>query len=222
MDLELILFKACPFAHRVVITLLHTQQEHRYTFINPAQKPDWIQAISPLGQIPLLRVDGTQTLFESSAINDYLNDISGGKLLPADSLQRARCRCWIEYSGVCQRAFGDLITAKDENQFHEAGINFLNLLGKMEEQLGENSRYFMGDPLSLVDIAFAPLFVRMHSLQSVVALPDSEPRPKIEQWQAELLALEVVQQSVNGDFFPIFKNMVRGRGKDGLVDSRLV
>ena len=222
MDLELILFKACPFAHRVVIALLHTQLEHRYTFINPAQKPDWIQAISPLGQIPLLRVDGAQTLFESSAINDYLNDISGGKLLPDDPLQRARCRCWIEYSGVCQRAFGDLITAKDERQFNEAGKTFLDLLARMEEPLGENSRNFMGDPLSLVDIAFAPLFVRVDSLKKIVSLPTSVPLPKVEKWQAEVLALEVVQKSIDGNFSPIFKNMVRGRGKDGFVDSRLV
>lgn len=221
MELELILFKACPFAQRVVITLLQTKLAHQSTFINPGQPPEWLQKMAPLGQIPLLRVNRQTILFDSSAINEYLNDLVGGGLFPNDVLARARCRCWIEFSGVCQRAFGQLITARDETEFYKFGQGFLDKLRWLEEQLESNRGFFVGDHLSLVDIAYAPLFMRMQYLQNVVPFHQAEHAPNIDRWQSNLMALSVVQRSVEGDFSIIFRNMVRGRGKGGFVDSLL-
>lgn len=221
MDLELILFKACPFAQRVVITLLQTKLAHRFTYINPGQPPEWLQKISPLGQIPLLRVDGQAVLFDSSAINEYLNDLAGGGLFPNDPLVKARCRCWIEYSGVCQRQFGALITAANAAEYEKAGKNLLNKLSWLEEQLESSSSFFTLDQLSLVDIAFAPLFMRMQQLQGLVPFYQTTDFPKLECWQSKLLAMEVVEKSIDGDFSAIFRNMIRKRGQGGFVASHL-
>lgn len=221
MDLELVLFKACPFAQRVVITLLQTKLVHRYTYINPGQPPEWLQKIVPMGQIPLLRVNGKAVLFDSSAINEYLNDLASGKLLPDDNLERGHCRCWIEFSGVCQREFGNLITAMDEIEFHEAGKKFLDKLSWLEGPLESGNGFFSRDRLSLVDIAYAPLFMRMQHLQDIVPFYQGANFPHIDRWQANLLALEVVQKSVDGNFYNIFRNMLQKRGKGGFVESHL-
>ena len=221
MDLELILFKACPFAQRVVITFLQTKLPHRGTWINPAQKPEWLHTIAPLGQIPLLRVDGDTVLFDSSAINEYLNDLTGGGLLPDAALERAQCRAWIDFSGVCQRAFGTLIMARDGTQFHEAGKDLLGKLNWLEKRLEANSLFFIQNRLSLVDVAYAPLFMRMQHLQAITPFYQAAHFPNINHWQTHLLTLEVVQQSVKGDFASIFQNVVRGRGKGGFVDAHL-
>jgi len=45
--------------------------------------------ISPLGQVPLLKV-GNEVLFESAAITEFIDDISEGSLHPEDPLVRAK------------------------------------------------------------------------------------------------------------------------------------
>ena len=113
MSLELIYFKACPFAQRTLIVLGQLGMEFTGTLINPMQKPDWMLEISPLGQIPLLRVDGETTLFDNSLICEYLNDSASGGLLDSDHLRRASQRMLIEFIGECQMGFGGLIAAGD-------------------------------------------------------------------------------------------------------------
>lgn len=222
MDLELILFKACPFAQRVVITLLQTGLQHTRTHINPKQPPSWLQEIAPLGQIPLLRINNNEVLFDSSVINEYLNDISGGGLLPKQNETKAVHRCWIEFSGECQRLFGGLITAQNKEQFQQiATQKFMPKLAWLETQLANESPFFNGSTLSLVDAAYAPLFLRMNHLNAVIPFYEGETVPKIDYWQNKLMNLDTVKQSVDGDFSMIFKAVVRGRGKGGYVDSLL-
>ena len=97
MSIELISFKTCPFVQRAAITLGYKEVEHKVTFIDLADPPDWFLKISPLAKVPVLRVDG-EILFESAVINEYLDDITGGELQPKDPLARAKNRAWIEFA----------------------------------------------------------------------------------------------------------------------------
>lgn len=227
MDLELVLFKTCPFAQRVVIALSQTGLAHRFAFINPMQPPDWFKEIAPLGQIPLLRIDGKTVLFDSTAINEYLNDLVGGKLLPEDPLIRARYRCWVEFSGVCQRGLGTLITAKDQEQFDNMRNSFLTKWHWLEKELADASALGTGSiaasdqNISLVDIAYAPLFMRVQHLHKIVPFYHEADFPHMEHWLETLLALDVVQKSVEDPFSALFLAVIRGRGKGGFVDSQL-
>ncbi|MGC9457270.1 MAG: glutathione S-transferase family protein, partial [Halothiobacillaceae bacterium] len=83
MKLELISFKLCPFVQRSVITLLHKDQPFETTFINLMDPPDWFSEISPLGKVPLLRVDDT-VLFESAVINEFIDEVTPDRLMPED------------------------------------------------------------------------------------------------------------------------------------------
>ena len=65
--------------------------------IDLADKPVWFVDRSPTGKVPLL-VIGETTLFESAAISEFLDKISGGGLLPSDPVPRARHRAWIEFA----------------------------------------------------------------------------------------------------------------------------
>lgn len=69
--LELVSFKVCPFVQRSVIALNAKGIAYTLTHINPHEPPDWFKAISPLGKVPVLLVDGTP-LFESAVILEYL------------------------------------------------------------------------------------------------------------------------------------------------------
>ena len=101
MDLELISTKRCPFVQRSVITLKHKGIDHRMTFVDSDDPPEWFKAVSPLGKVPVLRVDGDAVIFESAVINEFLDDITPGQLHPEDPLTRATNKSWIEFGGEC-------------------------------------------------------------------------------------------------------------------------
>ena len=82
---------------RSIITLNHKGIEHRMTFVDLDDPPAWFSEISPLGQVPALRVDGDAVIFESAVINEYLDEVTPGQLHPADPLQRAINKSWIEF-----------------------------------------------------------------------------------------------------------------------------
>ena len=96
MDIELISFDLCPFVQRSVITLLEKNIPFKRTNIDLANKPDWFLQISPLGKVPVLRINGN-ILFESAVINEYLDEITPPSMHPQDSLQKAVNRAWIEF-----------------------------------------------------------------------------------------------------------------------------
>ena len=96
MDLELISFKVCPYVQRSVITLNHKNCDYKITFIDIMNPPDWFLKLSPLGKIPILKVNGKEVLFESAVINEYIDDVTPGTLKPDDPLTLAKNRAWIE------------------------------------------------------------------------------------------------------------------------------
>ncbi|MBE9562295.1 MAG: glutathione S-transferase family protein, partial [Proteobacteria bacterium] len=101
MKLELITFASCPYGQRILITLLHTNSPHKLTVIEPGNLPAWFKQVSPLGNVPILRVENKDTIFESSVINNYLNQITTNSLLPDDPLHSAICCSWIEFCSTC-------------------------------------------------------------------------------------------------------------------------
>ena len=80
----------------ILIALTEKGVAHRRHLIDLANKPAWFIAISPLGKVPLLRVeaeDGKEAvLFESAVICEYLEDTQPNPLHPVDPLARARHR----------------------------------------------------------------------------------------------------------------------------------
>ena len=99
--LALISHHLCPYVQRAAITLAEKGMPFERITIDLAAKPDWFKAVSPLGKVPVLRVrdaDGEEvSIFESAVILEYLEETSPPALHPADPLQRARHRGWIEF-----------------------------------------------------------------------------------------------------------------------------
>jgi glutathione S-transferase len=221
MSLEIIYFKACPFAQRSLIALGQLELEFTKTLINPMQKPEWMFEVSPSGQVPLLRVDGKDVLFDSSVICEYLNDTANGELLSVNSLNRAQQRSLVEFAGECQMAFAGLLAAPNEEKFNQGKAGLLKKFGWLEGQVDENGPLFADADLSMVDIAFAPLFLRLQHLQKVVSIFTPDDLPKISRWSEAVLRQKAVQESVEGDFSMIFKMVVGSRGKDGFVHKQM-
>ena len=83
--LTLISHHLCPYVQRAAIALNEKGVEFERKNIDLNNKPDWFLKLSPLGKVPILVVDDETVLFESSVIAQYVNEITGGDLLSADT-----------------------------------------------------------------------------------------------------------------------------------------
>ncbi|RZA16824.1 MAG: glutathione S-transferase family protein [Proteobacteria bacterium] len=115
-ELHLISFDICPYVQRAMILLNEKNADFRTTYIDLAAKPDWFLKISPLGKVPVLVVDET-VLFESAVICEYIDETQGEILHPADPLERAKHRAWMEYSSALLGMIYSVNTATEEQDF---------------------------------------------------------------------------------------------------------
>ena len=204
MKLKLISFKICPFVQRAVITLLHKEMPFEIDYIDLGSPPGWFQALSPFGKVPILQVDDRHTIFESAIIDEFLDEICPGNLLPKDPVQRALDRSWIDFGSTLILDFSGMIHAGDAESYDRQHAQVQKELDWLENMLGEGP-FFNGSEFSLVDIAYAPLFMRTSMLNLQASLYPLEKYPKINQWAGHLLNIAVLSKSVVPDFESLFK-----------------
>ncbi|MGM0516912.1 MAG: glutathione S-transferase family protein [Pseudomonadota bacterium] len=208
MQLELISFKLCPFVQRSVITLAHKEVPFDTTFIQLDDPPEWFRDISPLGKVPVLKVDDT-VLFESAVINEFLDESFGDRMLSSNALERAQQRAWIELSSAGIFAMFGAITAPTE----EASASKRNELERQFRHLERHLStyppmpFFSGNSLSLVDTSFAPLFQRLYQLPQ--SLLDWSQFPATHRWGERLVAEAVIRESLPEGFETLFPEMLR-------------
>lgn len=208
MKLELVSFKICPFVQRAVITLLLKQIPHTITYIDLASPPDWFKQISPFGKVPILKVDDEQVIFESAIIDEFLEEICPGSLLPKAPLERAIDRSWIDFGSNLLLDFSGLIHATSEEEFEQKLELVKKQLTILENKFTDGP-YFNGDSFSLVDIAYTPLFMRIDILNQGSSLLGNTP--KLSAWSEQLLTIPVLPKSVVSGFDELFKNHIRSK-----------
>ncbi|MET0094510.1 MAG: glutathione S-transferase family protein [Sedimenticola sp.] len=198
MSLELVSFVICPFVQRAVITLREKGVSFEVTYIDVENPPDWFKEISPFGKVPLLKVDG-EVLFESAIINEYLDEIHPPALHPDDPLTRAKHRGWIEFGSNLLFEQVKLILAKDEDEFQQQRESLGGSFARLAQEVSDGP-FFSGSDFSLVDAAYAPLFMRFELLRQ--KRPDLEEilPTRLQNWSRNLLAHPSVKSSVTDDF----------------------
>lgn len=211
MAYQLVSFVLCPFVQRAVITLKEKQVEFEITYIDLQSPPPWFLAISPLGKVPVLRVDEQRVLFESAVINEYLDETNPPALYPQDVWRRAHNRAWIEFgSNLIGRQYR-MLTAPDKPTLVRERDEFLAELQHLEQQLVAGP-FFNGADFSLADTAYAPLLMRLEIMERRCPQDLFRSTPKIAAWSAALLARPSVQASVVADFEEQFRAYFAAQG----------
>ncbi|MCZ6667992.1 MAG: glutathione S-transferase family protein [Gammaproteobacteria bacterium] len=209
MDLKpkLVSFKLCPFVQKAVIVLLQKQIDYDIEYIDLANPPDWFLKISPLGKVPVL-IMGDDAIFESSAIIEFIEETWPKKLHPADLIQRARNRSWIEYSSPCWVGSFSLNIARDKDSFEQTLKELNDRFDQLELNL-KNAPYFNGEEFSLVDACYAPLFHRLQCMDELRSgMFEPGRHPKINRWKTRLLQEDSVVHSTVSNFIELYRELL--------------
>ena len=202
--LTLVSSPTCPFVQRAVIALKERGTPFETRYVDLENKPDWFLAISPLGKVPLLRVEReegpAQVLFESAPILEYLEETHPEQPMhPAEPLARAEHRAWIELGSAALGDLWGIATAISGNDLDIAVHALRTKLERIESRPGDGP-WFDGARFSNVDAVFAPAFRQIAALESVTSTYLLEGLPKVRAWSDALLARPSVQAAVPEDY----------------------
>lgn len=208
--LRLISFKLCPFVQRSVILLLEKRVPYDITYIDLANKPDWFLAISPRGKVPVLEVDGA-VLFESAAINEFLDETNPPAMHPVDPVRRAHNRAWVEVANDLTGSQFMYATKTDAAEFQPFYDTFAEQLRRLEAELGDGP-FFNGENFCLIDAAFAPVFTRLAILERDYGIAATDGLPKVAAYSEALLARPSVRGGVPDDFEVLYHARMEKQG----------
>lgn len=202
--IKLISFKNCPFVQRVMGALTVKDIPFEIEYIELSNKPQWFLDISPNGQVPVLVTEDKTVLFESDAIVEYLDD----KYASIETLspeQKALDRAWSYQASKHYMAQCGTMSSKDKETFESRFENLAKSFAKAEKKL-TGSRFFKGDNISNVDIAWLPLLHCALIIKQGSGFDMLAEFPNVQQWQNELYNSGLMNKTVPENFIDVFSN----------------
>ncbi|MDH6165865.1 glutathione S-transferase [Variovorax boronicumulans] len=198
--LTLVSHLLCPYVQRAAIALGEKGVPFERIVIDLANKPQWFLDISPLGKVPLLKVqraDGTEAvLFESNVICEYLEETQpGARLHPEDPLTRAEHRAWMEFGSAILADLWGYETTQDAAVFEQKRLALVAKFERVETALGAGP-YFAGQSFSLVDAVFASVFRYFEVFDTLIDSRIFAALPKVDAWRKALAARPSVRDAV--------------------------
>ncbi len=149
---ELISFKTCPFVQRSIITMILQKRPFKMTNVDLRNKPDWFLKLSPLGKVPVMKVND-EVLFESAVIIEYLDETAPEdiRLSPKDPLDKARNRAWLEYFTQLFTSWIKILSVKTKEEHEAEYKEFTRRLKYFEDYKPSvlKGKYLNGDKVQL-------------------------------------------------------------------------
>jgi len=201
--IKLISFKICPFVQRVTALLEAKRIPYEIEFIKLSDKPQWFLDIAPSGQVPVLITETGVALFESDAIVEYIEEVSGVLEQNVPPEQRALDRAWSYLAAKHYLVQCSAMRSVSEEQLAEGAKKLGNVFEKAETAKSDGL-YFKGDVISMVDIAWLPLLHRTAIIEQHTCYDFLANYPKLKAWQVALSNTGLFEKSTADDFEPLF------------------
>jgi glutathione S-transferase len=208
-DLTLISHILCPYVQRAAIALIEKSAPFTRIDVDLGRRPDWFRAISPLGKTPVLMV-GERAIFESAVILEYLEETQPDPLHPADPMDRAEHRSWIEFGSATLNDVAGLYNAPDETAFRGKAEALAAKFERLERRLGDGP-YFRGRRFSLVDAAFGPVFRYFDVFDEIADFGILAGKPKVGAWRTALALRPSIRAAVSADYAPRLRAFLEAR-----------
>lgn len=196
--LRLISYHLCPYVQRAVIVLTEKAIPFERVYVDLGHPPQWFAKISPLGKVPLLQV-GVDVLFESAVICEYLEESVGKRIHPADSLQRAKHRAWMEFGSAILETIGAFYTAPNKQTLETKAADLHDKFTRLEMELREGT-YFSGKKFSMVDVVFGPIFRYFDVFDEIANFRFFDDIPKVCAWREALATRPSIKTAVSSGY----------------------
>ncbi|KAM0533513.1 hypothetical protein ACHAP9_002134 [Verticillium nonalfalfae] len=181
----------CPFAQRVWIALEAKKLPYQYVEVDPSRTPLPRQLLeaNPRGTLPAIK-QGDWACSGSTVILEYLEDAEpANPLFPPDARLKANCRVWIDHiNTMIVPSFFKVLRNVDETLRPICIEQLQRHITELVLAADEQGPFFLGDALSIVDVHFAPIALRLSRMLQP-AHGWTEPLPNLR-WELWLNAIE--------------------------------
>ena len=171
---------------KVMMTMAELETPYELVHVDFAlgehKQPEHLQR-QPFGQMPALHDDGF-TLYETHAICRYVNDRSGGTLMPSDPRGRAVASQWMSIESANFAAHAMTLVyhhllkiEQQQSALDHAGAALDTTFGVLAEQLSQHP-FVAGPGFSLADICFMPYFEYLMLTPAHALISKSSALPK--------------------------------------------
>lgn len=161
--MKLIGSAASPYVRKVRVVLAEKRLEYQFVIEDVWAADSTISTSNPLGKVPCLIMDGSEAMFDSRVIVEYLDTLSPvGKLIPAQSRERAEVKTWealadgVMDAGIAWRLEATWShradTERSQAWMDRQRVKIENGVSAMAKGLGDKP-FCSGIHLSLSDIA---------------------------------------------------------------------
>ena len=211
----LVSFKTCPWVQRSAIVLREKNIPFEFRHIDRDNRPDWFLAISPHKKVPVLRIDDKVSLFESNAINEYLDETISPRLHPDDPVERAINRAWTDYVPTFSEQVTGQAYADDEAAYKASIEKIPAAFERLERALEKQGAgpLFNGAKYSLVDAAYAPFLQRYFYLDRIKPIGLIGKYPRLKAWADTLMQRPSTHSFPEAEFEALYRVNVKLRKK---------
>lgn len=201
--MKLLVSKTCPFAQRAWITANALKVDCEIEIIDLKNKPDWFLALTDFAKVPVLIDDQQRVLWESMVVSNYLNELHDYKLNPKDRFVNAINDAWIQHVGIVQSLAYHMASAENTTLLEQVCAGFCQQLQPVEKAL-QAGPYFNGKQFCMIDIFYAPVFLRAKLIAEYYNLDLYANLPKIANWSDQLIEHPAVTATVLPEFAQLF------------------
>jgi glutathione S-transferase len=170
-----------PFVRRVAVTMKLLELPFEHANWSVGKDFDRIREYNPLGRVPTLVLENGETLFESAAILDYLDELVGPEraLLPAAGPERRQAlNVMAMATGAAEKGVLQVYEGvfRPEDKRHQPWLDRLRLqmtasLGAIDRYLGERgvAQWLVGKRMTQADITAVCVFTFLNDTLRVAS-----------------------------------------------------
>lgn len=200
-DVKLLGFWSSPFVHRVIWALKFKGITYDYIEQDRHTKSQLLLQSNPVyKKVPVL-IHQDKAIAESLVILEYIEETwPENPLLPKDNYERALARFWIKFGEDSIASITDLFLrpSKDEKERASAIEKAQETLGIIDERVLGDKKFFGGNNIGMMDIAYGCLSHWLEGLEEIVGMKliEADKFPRLHAWIQNFKQVPLIKQNL--------------------------
>ncbi|KAL2323935.1 hypothetical protein Fmac_022993 [Flemingia macrophylla] len=200
-EVKVVGFWSSPFVHRVIWALKLKDISYEYIEVDRYKKSDLLLHSNPVyKKVPVL-IHGDRPIAESLIILQYIEETwPHNPLLPQHPHQRALARFWIQFGEASIASITDLFLRPFEDEEQRAGAwkKAQETLMVIEEQCLGDKKFFGGNNIDMVDLAYGCLSHWLEGLEEIVGIKliEEDKFPRLHAWTQNFKHVPLIKQNL--------------------------